>query len=152
MLIDLFSTLSDRSIYLRFCQAVKTLSPETLAKFTQVDYDREIALIALDADAPAEKMLGVARAIYSPDEKNAELAVVVGDPWQGRGVGACLFQRCMEIAMEKGRTRLFAYILPENRVMRSMALKMGWKSAQTEEGEYLYQTVEGGGGDTPPPQ
>ncbi|MFH1136423.1 MAG: GNAT family N-acetyltransferase [Pseudomonadota bacterium] len=140
---ELFGTLSDRSIYLRFCRAVRSLSPEMLARFTQVDYDREIALAALDADSPTERMLGVARAICSPDDQTAELAVVVGDPWQGRGVGACLFQRCMEIALEKGRRRLFAFILAENRVMKSLVRKLGWECARTEDGEYYYQPVEG---------
>ena len=139
LLARLFQTLSERSIYFRFCRLIKELPSELLARFTQIDYDREAAFVAIGANQPEEKILGVARAIFDPDGQSAELAVVVGDPWQGQGVGACLMEHCIAITIERGFKRLKAYILPENRIMRSLALKSGWTSSGVEDNYYYYE-------------
>jgi acetyltransferase len=57
-----------------------------LARFTQINYDREIALVAIDRDSPTDNILGVARIIGDPDGKTGEFAVLVGDVWQGTGI------------------------------------------------------------------
>ena len=136
---ELHNSLSDRSIYFRFCHALKELPPDMLAKFTQIDYDREIALVATDEEEGRERVIGVARSIHHIDGLSAELAVVVGDSWHGKGVGACLFKRCMDISLERGVRKLEAYILPENRVMRSLAKKLGWKCESVTDDYFSYQ-------------
>lgn len=126
-LTDFHSTLSDRSIYFRFCHPVKKLTPDMLVRFTQVDYDREVALVAFEADSNREQIIAVARTINSLDGLSAELAVVVSDKWHGQGVGACMIERCMTITLERGVKKLYAYILPENTVMRTLMRKLGWR-------------------------
>jgi acetyltransferase len=74
----------------RFFRHMKMLSPEMLALLTQIDYDREMALVAIDQSITLERMLGVARVITDPDGKNTEFSIMIGDPWQGQGVGAQL--------------------------------------------------------------
>ena len=70
-----------------------------LSRFTQIDYDREIALVALCEPELNEKMLGVARVITDIyNRKQAEFSIIVGDPWQGKGIGAELLKRCLSIA------------------------------------------------------
>ncbi|MDY6852038.1 MAG: acetate--CoA ligase family protein, partial [Thermodesulfobacteriota bacterium] len=78
LLEELFNILSPNSIYFRFCYPLKSFSKDMVVKFTQIDYDREVALVALDATRTEERMLGVARIINALDGRSAEFAIVVG--------------------------------------------------------------------------
>jgi len=102
LLIELFESLSPRSVYRRFFTPMKRLPHSMLARFTQIDYDRHIALVALPESESKETMLGVARVIIGRNLKEAEFSIVVGDPWQGKGIGAALLKRCLSIAKERG--------------------------------------------------
>lgn len=126
LLVELFRVLSPTSIYYRFFRPLKELSEDMLVRFTQVDYDREIALVALDASYHGERMLGVARVISDPDGKRAEFSILVGDPWQGRGVGAMLLSRCLVIAKKRGIKEVWGTVLRENRGMLALAKKLGF--------------------------
>ena len=93
--------LSDETRYFRFFYRLHDLTPAMLARFTQVDYDREMALVALDDGHGPKKapvFVGVARYTTNPDGESAEFAVVVADAWQGRGVGRLLMRRLIECA------------------------------------------------------
>jgi acetyltransferase len=127
LFIDLFKIMSPTSIYYRFFTPLKELKPEMLARFTQIDYDREIALVAIDEDAASERILGVARIIGDPDGKNGEFAVVVGDPWHGKGIGAALLQKCLDIAKSKAYETITGCVLRENTKMLAMGKKLGFK-------------------------
>jgi acetyltransferase len=122
-----FKVLSPTTIYNRFFSHVKELSPKMLARFTQIDYDREIALVAFDDDPGAERMLGVARIMGNPDGKEGEFAVVVGDPWHGKGIGSSLLQNCLSIAKRMGFQRVWGIVLPENRSMLALGKKLGFQ-------------------------
>jgi acetyltransferase len=97
-----FKTLSPTTIYYRFFGALKELNPEMLARFTQIDYDREIALVAIDEESETDNMLGVARIIGDPDGRTGEFAVLVGDAWQGKGIGGNLLEKCLSVAEKQG--------------------------------------------------
>jgi acetyltransferase len=127
LLVDLFNDLSPTSIYYRFLSPLKSLSPDMLARFTQVDYDRDIALVAIQKVNGEEKMLAVARLLGDPDGTEAEFAIVVGDPWQGKGVGAALLERCISIAAERGMRSVWGIVLPENTQMLALGRKLGFK-------------------------
>jgi acetyltransferase len=71
-------------------------------------------------------MLGVARIMSHPDEKKAEIAVAVGDAWQGKGVGAVLMERLIAIAKERGKETLLGHVLRENTHMLDLARKLGF--------------------------
>lgn len=118
--------LSLETIYYRFFSHVKELSPEMLARFTQIDYDREIAMVALDDDLEAGRMLGVARIVGDPDAKEGEFAVVVGDPWHGKGIGSNLLEKCLEIAVRRGFQRVHGIVLRENQSMLALGRKLGF--------------------------
>ena len=115
MLAALYETLSPQSIYYRFFYPMKKLSQKMLARFTQVDYDREIALVAIAESGSEERMLGAARIILQQNLKDAEFAVLVGDPWQGKGIGAQLLQTCLDIARERGFRNIWGVALAENK-------------------------------------
>jgi acetyltransferase len=127
---ELFKVLSPTSIYNRFFCHMTALSPELLARCTQVDYDREIALVALDDEPGAERMMGVARIIGDPDGKNGEFAVLVGDPWHEHGIGSSLLERCLSIAEKRGYQRVSGIVLSQNRSMLALGRKLGFQIKQ----------------------
>jgi acetyltransferase len=137
LFLDLFSILSPTTIYYRFFAPVKELKPDMLARFTQIDYDREIALVALDQTGPSERLLGVARIIGDPDGKFGEFAVLVGDPWHGRGIGAMLLKKCLDIAHAKKFETIMGCVLQENKQMLALGRKLGFDiKKQPGAGEY----------------
>lgn len=133
LLVDLFYTLSPRNIYMRFFAPLKSLSREMLARLTQIDYDREIALIAFKESDIDNEMIGVARLISDPDGKNAEFSVVVGDPWQGKGVGARLLELSISIAKERMIETIWGMVLAENTTMIALGKKAGFDIAASED-------------------
>ena len=98
-----------------------------LARFTQIDYDREIALVAIDEDSETDSMLGVARIIGDPDGKTGEFAVLVGDAWQGQGIGSNLLEKCLSIAEKRGFKAVHGIVLRENRNMLALGKKLGFE-------------------------
>jgi len=126
LLVELFDTLSPQSIYYRFFSPMKQLSPAMLARFTQIDYDREIALVAIQETGSKEKMLGAARVILQHNLKDAEFAVLVGDPWQGKGIGAQLLSTCLDIARKRRFRSLWGTVLAENEGMLALGRKLGF--------------------------
>jgi acetyltransferase len=127
LLVDLFDSLSSRSIYHRFFSPLKRLPHSMLARFTQIDYDREIALVAFKDNSEPDHMLGVARVILTRNMKNAEFSVLVGDPWQGKGIGAELLKKCLIIAGERGIEKISGLVLTENTQMLALGKKLGFE-------------------------
>ncbi len=105
-----------------------------LARFTQIDYDRDMALVALAKIGQKERILGVSRIISEVRQNRAEFAVVVGDPWQGKGIGAELLKRCLSIAQERGIEKVVGTVLAENIQMLSLGRKLGFKINRTPDG------------------
>ena len=135
----LFKVLSPTTIYHRFFGALKELNPEMLARFTQIDYDREIALVALSEDmdeaSGTDSMLGVARIIGDPDGKTGEFAVLVGDAWQGTGIGSNLLEKCLSIAEKRGFKTVHGIVLEENRNMLALGKKLGFEAKRDLDGD-----------------
>lgn len=137
LFLDLFSTLSPTSVYHRFFAPIKEISPDMLAMLTQVDYDRHMALVALDRSVDAERMLGVGRIIKDPATSVAEFAVLVGDPWQGVGIGAQLLLLLLKIARDQGIEKIWGTVLRENRQMLNLGKKLGFHMTHnSEDGTY----------------
>jgi acetyltransferase len=149
----LFKVLSPTTIYNRFFGALKELNPKMLARFTQIDYDREIALVALDEDgdedSQTDRMLGVARIIGDPDGKTGEFAVLVGDAWQGMGIGSYLLEKCLSIAEKQGFKTVHGLVLYDNENMLALGKKMGFEIKKSTDcgGDELVIHFEGSGHD-----
>jgi acetyltransferase len=134
---DLFESLSPRSIYLRFFTPLKRLPRHMLARFTQIDYDREIGLVAVPGADPDSEMLGVARVIRERTPQKAEFSVVVQDAWQGKGIGAALLKQCLKIARSRGVIEVWGTVLAENTQMLALGRSLGFKlSRDPGVGEY----------------
>ncbi|HEX6265427.1 MAG TPA: bifunctional acetate--CoA ligase family protein/GNAT family N-acetyltransferase [Burkholderiales bacterium] len=123
-----FAGLSARSRYHRFMQHLPELSPRMLARFTQLDYDRELALVALHNN----EFIAVGRYAPNPDGRTAEFALTVGDAWQAMGLGRALLERLCEAARAAGYEALYGHVLAENREMLELAARMGFVDATRE--------------------
>ena len=118
--------LSDQSRYLRFMQHLPALTPQMLARFTQVDYDRELALVALEGARGREKIVGVGRYVGNPDRESAEFAIVVADAWHGRGLGRALMELLIARARKRGFAHLVGSVLAINASMLALAAALGF--------------------------
>jgi acetyltransferase len=133
LLAALFNTLSSESIYYRFFTPLRQLSQAMLARFTQIDYDREVAMVAIAEPEGSEKMLGAARVILQHNLKDAEFAVLVGDPWQGKGIGALLLKTCLNIARTRVTGTIWGTVMAENKTMLALGRKLGFAIKRGEE-------------------
>jgi acetyltransferase len=120
--------LSEQSRYYRFFYRMGELAPAMLARFTQVDYDRELALVAVtgaeEGGTPA--FVAVARYLANPDLGNAEFAVVVGDAWQHRGIATLLMRKLIECAKRRGFARMSGVVLRQNEAMLALMRALGF--------------------------
>ena len=120
--------LSDESRYMRFVSAMSELPATMLARFTLIDYDREMALVAVcsgDDDGP-ERIVGVARYVRNPDLASCEFALVVADAFGGRGLGSRLMLSIIEVARDKGLSEIVGLVLNRNSGMLKLMRSLGF--------------------------
>ena len=101
-----------------------------LVRFTQIDYDREMAFIAVvsgEQEVEPEVEVGVARYVITPDGTAAEFALVVADALHGKGVGSALMQALIEAARSKGLREMFGEVLTENHNMLELVRNLGFQ-------------------------
>lgn len=119
--------LSDESKYFRYMQTLQELNREMLIRFTQIDYDQEMALIAVTQEAAdTEVELGVARYTINPDGQSCEFALVVADNWRRRGIGSRLMQCLMDTARSKGLHIMEGEVLSSNVDMLGLVEHLGF--------------------------
>jgi acetyltransferase len=110
--------LSPETVYMRFHAPLRELTKERLIRYTQIDYDREMAFVAIDANAPGPEsegeIRGIARYTKNPDGTSCEFGVVVEDAWQGRGLGHALMGALEDCARARGIGEIVGYVLHEN--------------------------------------
>lgn len=131
--IQLFESFSERTIRLRYFSLLKRLTHDSLIRLCHLDYDREMALVAVQRTADGPRFLGVSRYYLDPETKSAEYAVVVGDPWQHKGLGRHLMDRIIEVAKQRGVKRLFGPVLRENASMLELVKELGFTVRDTTE-------------------
>lgn len=142
LIIKLFATFSERTIRLRYFSLLKRLSHESLIRLCHLDYDREMALVAVRRDADGPHFLGVSRFYIDPETKSAEYAVVVGDPWQGQGLGRHLMMALIDVAKQRGVRRLFGAVLRDNSGMLTLAKELGMEVRDTADPAVMETAVE----------
>ncbi|MCW8957022.1 MAG: bifunctional acetate--CoA ligase family protein/GNAT family N-acetyltransferase [Gammaproteobacteria bacterium] len=123
--------LSAETKYFRFMQALHELTPQMLVRFTQIDYDLEMALIAVAHQHDDEIQIGVARYATNPDGTSCEFAVVIADEWHHKGLGFRLMSHLMEIAKARDLTIMEGEVLSNNQEMLKMADKLGFNIKQS---------------------
>ncbi|HEX5651052.1 MAG TPA: GNAT family N-acetyltransferase [Steroidobacteraceae bacterium] len=135
--------LSEDSRFLRFMFGLHDLTPAMLSRFTQIDYDREMALIVVRHGADgAEQQIGVARYITLPDEETCEFAIVVSDEWQGKGIARQLFKHLIEVARQRRLQIMTGITLRENSRMIDLSRSLGFATkADVDEPELVRMTL-----------
>ncbi|HET7199529.1 MAG TPA: bifunctional acetate--CoA ligase family protein/GNAT family N-acetyltransferase [Burkholderiales bacterium] len=119
--------LSPGSRYFRFMNSVRELTPAMLARFTQIDYDREMAFVAVTQESGHEVEIGVARYITNPDGRSCEFAIVVGDAWQRRGLARRMLELLMGVAFAHGLEAMIGHILSGNQPMLALCAELGFE-------------------------
>jgi acetyltransferase len=117
------STVED--IRLRFFQPLKEFPHALAARFSQIDYDREMAFVATAAGGNGE-MLGVARLAADPDNDRAEYAIMVRSDMKGQGIGYQLMRPLLDYARSAGIKTVFGEVLRENTTMLKMVKELGF--------------------------
>jgi len=118
--------LSEESRYFRFMRSVQELTPDMLARFTQIDYSREMALLAVTGSHGKEVELGVTRFAINPDGESCEFALVVADSMRGKGLGQKLMTALMDAARSKGLKIMEGEVLTNNRSMLKLMTRLGF--------------------------
>jgi acetyltransferase len=124
---ELFSTFSQHTIRMRFFSMIKRLTHESMIRLCHLDYEREMALVAVRHTDDSTSILGVSRYYLDPEKGVAEFAVVVGDPWQRLGLGHHLMRRLIDVARRNGVKCLAGQVLQENDAMLRLVKGLGFK-------------------------
>lgn len=119
--------LSPESRYMRFMNSIRELSPIQLYRLTQIDYDRELALLAVTEVEGMQKEIGVVRYASNPDGASCEFAIVVADDWQGKGLARYLMTLLIKLARERGYKYMTGDFLSENTRMLKFVASLGFK-------------------------
>ena len=136
MLKKLVNELSPESRYFRFVSSMAELPPSMLARFTLIDYDREMALVAVVKERKAspegditetERIVGVSRYVTNPDQSSCEFALVVADDFNGKGMGSRLMESIMDVARDKGLAEIEGLVLANNGGMLKLMRGLGYQ-------------------------
>lgn len=128
LLVDLFNRLSKETIFFRFLADLKFFPEEWLPHFTQIDYTRDVVMVAGKEIDYRERILGVCRIMRRAGATRAELAVVVEDDWQGKGIGNALVHPSMRIAKDLGIKVLWGSASSDNTKTLIWAQRLGFSA------------------------
>jgi L-amino acid N-acyltransferase YncA len=132
---DMFYSFSEQTKYLRYHGTLKAMPHNKVQVFCNVDYDTEMALVAVHGTGGMEEIVAVGRYLTNPAKRAAEMAFVVADQWQRKGLGTHLFRRLLEIGNQEGIREFHADVLPENAGMLKIFHSSGLNTETvTEEG------------------
>jgi len=117
--LEMCQNFSEESVRYRFFHIIKDTPHEMRARYCDIDYDREIGIVAELEEEGRRQILGVVRLIIESDGKKGEIAFIVADPWQGLGLGSKMVDHMIEICKDKGLETIYALMLSDNyRVIR----------------------------------
>jgi acetyltransferase len=146
MMIEFHKKLSERSVYLRYFQPLKLTqrtAHERLTRACFIDYNREMALVAERKNEAGEgEILAVGRLSKLHGQDEAELAAVATDGAQHKGLGSELYRRMIEFARDEKLKRVVSTMLPENREMRAVCVKHGFKMFSNMEDNTIRAELE----------
>jgi acetyltransferase len=134
--------LSEESRYFRFMNSIQELSPAMLVRFTQIDYSREIALLAVKETHghkvdQKELEVGVARYATNPDGESCEFAIVIADNMHGKGLGSKLMTVLMDAARERGLKIMQGEVLSQNNHMLKLMKNLGFTIETSKEDDSI---------------
>jgi acetyltransferase len=134
----LVASSSPESIRFRFRSIFKHSNHEMAVRHCMIDYERDLALVVETGSGEQRQLIGVAQLMTDLNHQTAEYAVIVPDPWQGKGVGALLLDYCLEVAARWGISEVIAETDPANVRMLSMFRRRGFSSVVDREDEVVF--------------
>jgi GNAT superfamily N-acetyltransferase len=143
-LLAAFKELDERTVYLRFFEAKREITPEELSEVTVVDFVRTIALVTCTQDATGDKIIGEGRYIVFGDAEppdRAEVAFAVEEDFQGLGIAGMMLRHLARIAKEKGITQFHAEVLQENKGMLAVFNRSGFPVRQESVEGLVHVTI-----------
>ena len=139
MLSDMFYDLSDQTIINRFFSMLKSMPHRKLQQFCCIDYQGVMSLVAISGSGPSQKVVGLGSYHLSPATHRAEIAFLVADAWQGKGIGTYMMQALVKIARAKNIKGLTAEVMRDNVAMIALMHKSGVTPKSTPvDGSYLF--------------
>jgi acetyltransferase len=132
--LEMFQNFSEESIRYRFFQIIKETPHEVRVRYCNIDYDREIAIVAELTEDGRRRILGVVRLIIEPGGKSGEIAFIVADPWQGLGLGTKMVDYVIEICKDRGLETIYGITLPDNYRAISLMKMMGFALEHLDDG------------------
>lgn len=135
---DFYAQARPEDLRLRFFLARREVPRSELARYSQIDYDREMTLVAVDAD---RRIVGEVRSACDPDNQRAEFGLQVRTEWQGRGLGRRLLATLIEYLTRRGTAQLVGECLPENEAMASLARRLGFEVQRAGDGTSTHLTL-----------
>ncbi len=143
---EFFYSLSDESVYYRFFNIVKAMPHEKLQPLVNIDYRSEMAIAGFAGDPGEEEMIAIGRYKIDPADNLAEIAFLVRDDWQQRGIGTFLFNKLTDIAVKRGIGGFKAEVLAQNRKMMYVFHKSRFPvKTKLEDGSYYLEIRFTGG-------
>ncbi|MBZ5585673.1 MAG: bifunctional acetate--CoA ligase family protein/GNAT family N-acetyltransferase [Acidobacteriia bacterium] len=141
-MVKFHETLSERSVYLRYFHLMnleQRTTHERLTRICFIDYDREMALVAVwrNPETGESEILGVGRMSKVHGTNDAEVAVLISDKWQGHGLGKELLSRLIKVGADEKLSKLGADILPDNREIMRICEKLGFTLKHSPEDEVV---------------
>ena len=134
-LMAFIAQVTKEDLYYRYFSEINEFTHDDLANMTQIDYDREMAFVAVRTTAEGNEILGVTRAISDPDNIDAEFAVLVRSDLKGMGLGRKLLEKLIAYTQNHGLQRLNGITMPNNKGMIGLARKLGFSvDIQLEDG------------------
>jgi len=130
----MFRSFSEESIHYRFFQIIKDTPHEIRVRYCNIDYNREIAIVAELTENGQRKILGVVRLSLEPDRKSGEIAFIIADRWKGLGLGTKMVDHMIEISKDKGIETIYAIMLPDNYRAINLMKKMGFNIKYLDDG------------------
>jgi len=138
---EMFYSFTEQTVHLRFHTFVRAMPHDRLQVFCNVDYDTEMALIGLVGEGEEQEVVAVARYIADPAKQVAELAFVIRDDWQRKGLGTYLFCRLTETARSNGISRFEADVLVDNSGMLKIFHRSGLGIRTTTEAGVVHVSM-----------
>lgn len=139
---DFFQRMSPESRYYRFMERLEEMPPALVARFTQVDYDREMALVALTEEGGETQQIGAARYTLTADGESVEFALVIDDRWQRSGLGRRLMGALMDCARDRSYRYMVGDVLADNEKMLRLMASLGFSVLPHPDGPDLKRVLK----------
>jgi RimJ/RimL family protein N-acetyltransferase len=137
---DLFHQMSRQSIYYRFMSSMQWVPREQIQDFVYIDRRTEMAIVGTVPEAYGDEIIALGGYYLDPTTNRAEVAFVVNDAWQNRGIGTFMLRWLVSIARRNGIGGFTAEVLPENKAMQAVFFHSGLKvTSRVEEGTYHFE-------------